>query len=96
VDPSRLESRIVTLRAQVRRILALHGMSWVIGLVVPLIIVVGLLDWMFHLDSPVRLAALVGLAGFALWLGFRYVSSPWWCGSPTSTSRCGSRNGGPA
>lgn len=71
-----LESRIATLRAQVRRILALHGMSWVVGLVVPIIVIVGLLDWMVHLDALVRLAALIGLIGFGLWLGFRYVITP--------------------
>ncbi|SIO67299.1 protein of unknown function [Singulisphaera sp. GP187] len=71
-----LESRIATLRAQVRRILALHGMSWVIGLVVPVIVIVGLLDWMVHLDPLVRLAALIGLIGFGLWLGFRHVIAP--------------------
>ncbi|WP_406696676.1 DUF4175 family protein [Singulisphaera sp. Ch08] len=71
-----LESRIATLRAQVRRVLALHGMSWVIGLVVPIIIFVGLLDWMVHLDSLVRLAALVGLIGYGFWLSFRYVITP--------------------
>jgi hypothetical protein len=76
VDTRRLESRIATLRAQVRRILALHGMSWVVGLVVPIVIALGLLDWMFHLDSLVRLTALVGLIGFALWLGYRYVLTP--------------------
>ncbi len=75
VDTS-LESRIATLRAQVRRVLALHGMSWVVGLVVPIIIVVGLLDWMVHLDALVRLAALLGLIGFAGWLGVRKVIAP--------------------
>ena len=32
-----LESRIGALRASVRRLLALHGMCWVLGLVLPLI-----------------------------------------------------------
>jgi len=33
-----LESRIRGLRASVRRLLALHGLSWVVGLIVPLAI----------------------------------------------------------
>ena len=77
MDTSRLESRISALRSQVRRLLALHGMSWVVGLVVPIVIALGLADWGIHLDVAVRapgvLMSLIGLAG---WLAYRHVLPP--------------------
>ena len=76
MTPSRLESRIGTLRDQVRRLLALHGLSWMVGLLVPVVILLGLADWPIHLDAVVRVAALLGLAGFGTWLLSRYVLAP--------------------
>ncbi|HMB03066.1 MAG TPA: DUF4175 family protein, partial [Isosphaeraceae bacterium] len=76
MKPSRLESRIAALRSQVRRLLALYGLSWVVGLLIPTIIALGLADWLIHLDAVVRLAALVGLAGLGTRLLFRYVLRP--------------------
>ena len=55
--PVELESRICQLRARVRRLLALHGLSLVVALLVPLVIVAGLADWLIHLDAAVRLAS---------------------------------------
>ena len=47
-----------TLRGQVRRLLALHGLSWVRRRCwSPLIILAGLADWAIHLDALVRLVA---------------------------------------
>ena len=62
--------------SSVRRLLALHGLSWVLGLIVPLVILAGLADWLFHLDSVIRAALLLSLIGGALWLAFRYVLRP--------------------
>src|SRR3954454_9141565 len=76
VSASRLEARIATLRNRVRRLLALRGLSWVVGLLVPTVILLGLADWAIHLDAVVRVAALVALAGFAAWLAWRYVVTP--------------------
>jgi len=76
VSPSRLEARIATLRNQVRRLLALRGLSWIVALLVPTLILLGLADWGIHLDSIVRLGALVCLGGFAAWLILRYVLTP--------------------
>ena len=55
MQTSHLESRLATLRAQVRRLLALHGLSWTIGLLVPIVILLGLADWLIR--SPGHLAA---------------------------------------
>src|SRR5689334_20312870 len=76
VNPSRLEARIATLRNRVRRLLAFRGLSWVVGLMVPTVILLGLADWLIHLDAVVRAAALMGLAGFVAWLSWRYVLTP--------------------
>ncbi len=65
-----LESRIKALRASVRRLLALHGLGWVVGLLLPMVIAAGLADWLFHLDSVIRavfLTALVGALGYLLY-----------------------------
>src|SRR3954451_16243063 len=76
VSASRLEVRIATLRRRVRRLLALRGLSWVVGMLVPALILIGLADWAIHLDAVVRVAALAALAGFGAWLTWRYVLTP--------------------
>src|SRR5262245_42522720 len=76
LEPRQLESRIVSLRARVRRVLALHGLGWVVGLTVPLVILACLADWLAHLDTAVRLALLVALGGFTAWLVYRRVIVP--------------------
>src|SRR4051794_34970543 len=76
VSASRLEARIATLRNRVRRLLAVRGLSWVVGLLVPIVILLGLADWAVHLDAVVRVAALAALAGFAGYLSWRYVIKP--------------------
>ena len=83
-----LESRIAALRGQVRRLLAFHGLSWMVAAVVPLVILAGLADWLFHLDLFVRLALLVAVAAVAALGGIpARASGPWSSGSPTWTSR---------
>lgn len=71
-----LESRIAALRGQVRRLLALHGLSRVVGVVIPLVMLAGFLDWFFHLDGYVRLSTLLALCGLGCWLAHRYVLVP--------------------
>ncbi len=71
-----LESRIGALRASVRRLLALHGLSWVLGLSLPLLIAAGFADWLFHLDSVIRLVLLVVVIGTMLFLVYRRVLRP--------------------
>ena len=76
MDTRRLESRIASLRASVRRLLALYGLGWVVGLVLPLVVLAGLADWFFHVDSLVRLTFLTAISAFALWALARYVVRP--------------------
>ncbi len=76
VTPLQLESRIKGLRNSLRRLLALHGLAWLVGVVVPILIVAGLADWQFHLDFVVRAALLAVVAGMALWLFYRGIIRP--------------------
>jgi hypothetical protein len=47
-----------------------------LGLLIPLVIVAGFTDWLFHLDSAIRAALLVVLSGVALYLCYRRVLRP--------------------
>ncbi len=76
MTPTQLESRIKRLRNSLRRMLALHGLSWVLGLIVPAVILAGLADWLFHLDSVIRAALLLALDGAVIWLLYRRVFRP--------------------
>ncbi len=71
-----LESRIGALRASLRRLLALHGLSWVLGLTLPLLIVAGFADWLFHLDSVIRAVILAAVIGTVLFLIYGRVLRP--------------------
>jgi hypothetical protein len=76
MTPRQLESRIRALRGSLRRLLALHGLSWVLGIIVPLVIVAGLADWLFQLDSMIRATLLAALSGGLLYLAYRRVLRP--------------------
>ena len=76
MDISHLESRINTLRARVRRLLALHGMGWVLGLILPLVALACVADWLLHLDGSARLVFLLAIAAFGSWLLYRFVVTP--------------------
>ena len=71
-----LESRIAALRGQVRRLLAAHGVAWLVLGVVAAVIAAGALDWLIHLVPEVRLALLIGVIGLTGWLFVRYVLAP--------------------
>ena len=76
VTPLELESRIKRLRNSLRRLLALHGLSWLVGVVLPLVMLAGLADWVIHLDVVIRAALLAALSGVALWLVYRRIVRP--------------------
>lgn len=71
-----LESRIGALRGSLRRLLALHGMSWVIGVALPLFIAAGFVDWLFHLDAVIRAVLLAAVIGTILYLAYSRVLRP--------------------
>lgn len=71
-----LEARIVALRGRVRRLLALHGLSFVVVGLSLSVITAGLADWLVHLAWEVRLVALLGILGLVGWLSWRNVVAP--------------------
>src|SRR5690349_16618898 len=73
-----LERRIAALRNRVRRVLAMHGLGWVVAAVVLAVVVAGLADWLVpgHLVREVRLALLAGIIGLAGYLLARLVVAP--------------------
>jgi hypothetical protein len=48
----------------------------VVALLVPVVILLGLTDWLIHLDALVRATALCALAGLGAWLLGKYVLRP--------------------
>jgi hypothetical protein len=73
---SPLESRIAALRGRVRRLLALHGLSYVVGGLLLAVVAAGLADWLVHLAWEVRLAILLATIGLVGWLSWRFVVAP--------------------
>ena len=97
MTPRQLESRIRALRGSLRRLLALHGFSWVLGLVVPLVILAGFLDWAVsaRFRDPGRPSGLACWDGAFTWAigGCSGLCSS---DSPILISPCGSKSGGRA
>ena len=71
-----VESRIGALRGRVRRLLALHGVSYLVAGTVAAVVVACAADWLIHLAAEVRLALLVGVVGLAGYLLVRRVLLP--------------------
>lgn len=76
MEPRDLESRISGVRGRLRRLLALHGLAWVIAIGVPIVLAAGLLDWLVHLDGAVRALLLCAFAGAVGWVGYRRIALP--------------------
>ena len=76
MNRSQLESRIASLRNRVRRLLLVHGLSWFVAGLLPLVIAACLADWAFHLDPLVRLVLLGLIVASACWLGWTRVVRP--------------------
>ena len=73
---SPLEQRISGLRSQVRRLLALHGMAWVIAGFLAAVILAVMVDWLFHLSRELRTALLIVLGALVGWMIYRQVFLP--------------------
>ena len=63
-----IEARIAAIRGQVRCLLALHGLSWLVFSLATAILVAGSADWLIRLAPEVRLALLLGVIGLGSWL----------------------------
>jgi hypothetical protein len=71
-----IEARIAALRGQVRRLLALHGLSWLVFGLTLAVLVAGSADWLIHLAPEVRLALLICVIGLGAWLAVTRVLLP--------------------
>ncbi len=71
-----IEARIAALRGQVRRLLAIHGLSRLVFGLATAILAAGSADWLVHLAPEVRVALLVGVIGLGAWLLIRRVLMP--------------------
>ncbi|WP_435005247.1 DUF4175 family protein [Tundrisphaera lichenicola] len=71
-----IEARLASLRGQVRRLLALHGLSRLAFGLTAAILVACLADWLIHLAPELRLILLIGVIGLGAWLTIRRVILP--------------------
>ncbi len=76
MNQDQLTARIAGLRGQARRLIAMHGLSWLVAWLVPAIVFACVLDWVFQLDSIIRAALLTTLLALAIGLGWRLVLRP--------------------
>jgi hypothetical protein len=71
-----IEARIAALRGQVRRLLALHGLSRLVTGLIAAVLFAGLADWLFRLVPEVRLVLLLCVIGLGTWLVVMRVLKP--------------------
>jgi hypothetical protein len=71
-----IEIRLAALRGQVRRLLALHGLSWLVFGLALAILLAGTADWLVRLAPEVRLFLLIGVICLGLWLALTRVILP--------------------
>src|SRR5262245_35085731 len=71
-----LAKRLAALRRQLRFVVTLRGLSWLIVLVVGIITLAGLLDWWLHLPGVVRALCLTGALAGGGCVAFLYLFQP--------------------
>ena len=71
-----IEARIAALRGQVRRLLALHGLSRLVFGLATAVLAACLADWLIRLAPEVRLVLLVGVVAMGAWLAITRVLLP--------------------
>lgn len=74
---SPLQERLAELRAKVRQLLWLYGLSWLVAVLLGALLVVGCIDWFLHLDDAgVRLILGLGILGGAGYVAYKRLISP--------------------
>jgi len=72
-----LEYRIATLRRRVRRLVTLHGLSWIIAAVLSTVIVLGLVDYQLRFqDRGIRIICSLLVFGALGWTCYRFLYLP--------------------
>lgn len=74
---SPLQERLAELRAKVRQLLWLYGLSWLVAVLLGALLVVGCVDWLLHLDDAgVRLILGLGILGGAGYVAYQRLITP--------------------
>ncbi|MDB5386645.1 MAG: hypothetical protein JWM11_2291, partial [Planctomycetaceae bacterium] len=74
---SPLQERLAELRAKVRQLLWLHGLSWLTAVLLGTLLLVGWTDWMLHLDDAgVRLILGLSIATTVGYVAYRRLIAP--------------------
>jgi hypothetical protein len=74
---SPLQERLAELRAKVRQLLWLHGVSWLIAVLLGTLLIVGCCDWMLHLDDAgVRLILGLSIVAIVGYVAYRRLIAP--------------------
>jgi hypothetical protein len=71
-----IESRLASLRGQIRRLFLIDGISRLAAGLVVFVAATFALDWSFHLPSPVRLVFLAGGGAALAWIALRRIVYP--------------------
>lgn len=75
--PQSLENRLAQLRSQVRRLLLLNGVCWLIAVTLGAMVFVGAVDWLLRFDDVgVRLILSLGIISASVWVGYRLLVAP--------------------
>jgi hypothetical protein len=75
-DGAPLRRRLASLRRRLRLVASFRGLSWLLTAVLLTAVLVGLLDWRWHLPGLVRAFALVGLLTSAGLICYRQLLRP--------------------
>lgn len=74
---SPLHERLAELRAKVRQLLWLYGISWFTAVLLGTLLIVGCIDWWLHLDDAgVRLILVLGILGTSGYVAYRRLIMP--------------------
>lgn len=74
---SPLQERLAELRAKVRQLLWVYGMSWLTAVLLGTLLIVGTTDWWLHLDDAgVRLILGLGILGASGYVAYSRLISP--------------------
>src|SRR3990172_1018975 len=73
---SQIEARLEEMRRRIRRLLGMHGVSWVLVVGVGVATVSGLADWLLDLSTGVRVVLLAVLVSGTLWTAYRFLLRP--------------------
>jgi len=75
-DGTKVLQRLARLRRRLRFVTMLRGVGWLLTVILLTAIVVGLLDWRWHLPGLIRAIVLVGTLSAAGYIALRHLFMP--------------------